>query len=102
MVLDSEIKFWESIVFAVSYLLHYDTLLQNVRDVITKCGRYFITKCDKGLLQNGSSVILQNATVLLQNATFITKSVGTDIQVFLLIHIYVNSALNWSVWHSQA
>ena len=99
MVLDLEIKFWESIVFAVSYLLHYDTLLQNARDVITKCGRYFITKCDKGLLQNGSSVILQNATVLLQNATFITK---WDIQVFLLIHIYVNSALNWSVWHSQA
>ena len=46
MVLDTEIKFWESIVFAVSYLLHYDTLLQNARDVITKCGRYFITKCN--------------------------------------------------------
>ena len=73
MVLDSEIKFWESIVFAVSYLLHYDTLLQNARDVITKCGRYFIAKCDKGLLQNASSVTLKNATVLLQNATFITK-----------------------------
>ena len=48
-------------------------------------------------------MLLQNAAdISLQNATFITKWVGTDIQVFLIMHIYVNSALNWSVWHSQA
>ena len=29
----------------VSYLIHYDRLLQNATDVITKCGSYFITKC---------------------------------------------------------
>ena len=34
---------------------------------------YFITKCDKSLLQNVSGFLLQNATVLLQNATIITK-----------------------------
>ena len=45
-----------------SYLIHYDTLLQNVTDIITKC-----TKCDKGLLQNAIGFLLQNATVLLQN-----------------------------------
>ena len=36
----------------VSYLIHYGTLLQNATDVITKCDSYFITKCDKSLLQN--------------------------------------------------
>ena len=33
---------------AVSFLLRYDTLLQNVTDIVS----YFITKCDKSLLQN--------------------------------------------------
>ena len=36
----------------VSYLVHIDTLLQNARYIITKCGSYFITKCKKNLLQN--------------------------------------------------
>ena len=57
----------------VSYLIHYDTLLQNVTDIITKCGSYFITKCDTSFIQNASGFLLQNATVLLQNATVITK-----------------------------
>ena len=30
----------------VSYLICYDSLLQNVTDIITKCDSYFITKCD--------------------------------------------------------
>ena len=30
----------------VSYLVHYDTLLQNTTDIITKCVRCVITKCD--------------------------------------------------------
>ena len=46
---------------AVSYLVHYDTLLQNVIDIITKC--------DKDLLQNLPGFLLQNATV-------ITKCIG--------------------------
>ena len=57
----------------VSYLIHYDSLLQNAIDIITKCDRYFITKCDKGLLQNASGFLLQNAIVLLQNGTVITN-----------------------------
>ena len=57
----------------VSYLVHYDTLLQNVTDVITRYDGYFITKCDKSLLQTGSAFLLQNATVLSQNATVILK-----------------------------
>ena len=56
----------------VSYLIHYDTLLQNATDIITKCDSYFITKCDRGLLQSASGFLLQNATVLLQNAMVIT------------------------------
>ena len=57
----------------VSYLIHYDSLLQNATDIITKCDSYFITKCDRSLLQNASGFLLQNATVLLQNTTVITK-----------------------------
>ena len=43
----------------VLYLIHYDTLLQNATEIVVKCDSYFITKCDK---------------ILLQNATVITKS----------------------------
>ena len=31
---------------SVSYMIHYDTLLQNETDSITKCDCYFLTKCD--------------------------------------------------------
>ena len=31
----------------VSDLIGYDSLLQNATDVITKCVRFFITKCDR-------------------------------------------------------
>ena len=57
----------------VSYLIHYDSLLQNATVFITECGSYFITKCDKSLLQNVSGFVLQNVIILLQNATVITK-----------------------------
>ena len=40
---------------------------------ITNYGCYFITKCDKSLLQNASGFLLQNATVLVQNVTVITN-----------------------------
>ena len=66
---------------AVSYLVYYNTLLQNAADIITKSDSYFITKCDKSLLRNTSCpllqnmmVLLQNATILLQNETVIAKS----------------------------
>ena len=49
----------------VLYLIHYDSLLQNVTGIITRCGSYFILKCDRSLLQNASGFLLQNATVLL-------------------------------------
>ena len=49
----------------LSYLVHYDTLLQNVANIITKCG--------KSLLHNVPGFLLQRATVLLQNVTVITK-----------------------------
>ena len=50
----------------VSYLIHYDSLLQNATDIITVCNNYFITKCDRSLLQNASGFLLQNATIFLQ------------------------------------
>ena len=33
----------------VLYLIRYNSLLQNVTDIITKSDSYFITKCDKNL-----------------------------------------------------
>ena len=36
-----------------------------------------LLKCDKNLLQNASGFLLQNATVLLQKATFITNCDST-------------------------
>ena len=68
----------------VSYVIHYDSLLQNATDVITKCDSYLIKNCDRSWLQNASGFLLQNATILLlelpqiamillQNATFITN-----------------------------
>ena len=56
----------------VSYLIRYDDLLQNATDVITKCDSYFITKCNRNSIQNASGFLLQNVTVLLQNATVMT------------------------------
>ena len=55
------------------YFVHYNTLLQNVTGIITICDSYFIKKCDKSLLQNGSAFLVQNATVLLQNVTVYAK-----------------------------
>ena len=52
-------------------MIKYDTLLQNATDIITKWDGYFVTKCDRSLLQIASGLLLQNATVLLQNATVI-------------------------------
>ena len=57
----------------VSYLIRCNSLLQNAKYVITKCGSYFITKYNRSLLQNTLRFSLQNPTVLLQNATGFTK-----------------------------
>ena len=68
----------------VSYLILYDNLLQIATDIITKCDSYFITKKkDRSLLQKVSGFLLQNVTVLLQNATFITNCYST-----FLCHIW--------------
>ena len=50
----------------VSYLVLFETLLQNGTDIIIKCDRCFIPKCSKSLLQN---------------AAFITKCVGTKFMI---------------------
>ena len=49
-----------------------DSLLQNATNIITKCGSYFITKCDKSLLQD-ATVLLQITTVITNCDDFITK-----------------------------
>ena len=56
-----------------SYLVPYGILLQDATSIIMECDSYFITKCDKSLLQNASGF-------LLQNKTFITKCAGTKVK----------------------
>ena len=76
---------WSINSVTVSYLIHYDSLLQNASDFITKCDSYVITKCDRSLFQNASGLLLQNATILLQNATVITKcDVHYKLQQYIL------------------
>ena len=48
------------------YFVHCNTLLQNATGIITICDSYFIKKCDKSLLQNGSAFLLQNVTVIIK------------------------------------
>ena len=58
----------------VSYLIHCDSLLQNATD-IAKCDSYFITKCDKRLLQNTSGFYyeMQRFCCKMQQLLQITK-----------------------------
>ena len=86
----------------VSYLVHYDSLSQNTTDIITKRNSYFITKCNRSLLQNVQVFyykmqqfyykmrhLLQIVTTLLQNVTviitFITNCDSKLRLIFLLI-----------------
>ena len=72
----------------VSYLIHYDSLLQNATDINTKCDSYFITKCDRSLFENSPGFLLQNATV-------ITKSVVYyKLLRYTHLLIYLNSLIN--------
>ena len=46
----------------VSYLIRYNSLLQNATYIIAKYNSYFIIKYDRSLLQNVSGSSLQNAS----------------------------------------
>ena len=64
MILDTNRSNSETqyLLFMVSYLVHYDTLLQHATDIIAKCHSYFNPKGEKCSLQN-ASILLQNASV---------------------------------------
>ena len=61
----------------------FDSLWQ----FITKCGCYFIIKCDRSLLQNASGFLLQDTTVVLQNATGITNCDDCITKFLRLLHL---------------
>ena len=61
MTLDtSKSIFLERILIAVLYLVHYDTLLQNLTNIVKKFDSYLIVKCNESLLQHGSGISLKN------------------------------------------
>ena len=78
----------------VLYFIHYDSLLQNAIDLIAKCNDYFITKCGRSLLQNASGFLLQNATVLLQNATVI-------ISFYVFFYVFTSSQSKYEIKDSK-
>ena len=73
----------------VSYLIRYESLLQNAADLITKCDSYFITKCVCLFITKCGSFISKcdsyyklrrfyyKMRQLLQNATFIKNCDST-------------------------
>ena len=66
MSLDTtESAFYESTMVGVLYLVHYDTLLQNLTNIVAKCNGYLIIKSNKSLLQQVSGTSLQTETDLL-------------------------------------
>ena len=44
----------------VFHLVHFDSLLQNATDIVTKCDSNLIAKCEKQLLQNVTDYFLPN------------------------------------------
>ena len=48
----------------ISYLIHYNNLLQNATDVITKRDSYFITKCDEVYFKNRQVFITKRDSVI--------------------------------------
>ena len=57
---------------AVSYLVHYDSLLQSATDIITKYDSYFITKSVR-FFNYKMRQLYYKMRQLLQNATYITN-----------------------------
>ena len=53
-------------------MIHYESLLQNAADIVTKCDTVLITKCNRNLSQN-ATVLLQTAAVVTKCDDFITK-----------------------------
>ena len=75
----------------VSYLVHYEILLQNATEIITKC--------DKSLLQNALGILFQNATVLLQNVTVVTKCVDFITNCKLLQNAtFITKCVDTHIW----
>ena len=78
---------------SVSYLIPYDSLLQNTTDVITKCDSYFITKWDSyykmGQFYNKMRQILQSA-IFIKNCnsttTYLTCYSKTVLETQITIH----------------
>ena len=73
--------------------MHYDNLLQNATDIITKCDSDLITKCGRSLLQNVSGFLLQNVTVITNCDNFITKC-DSYYNMQLLLQITTAHSLN--------
>ena len=69
MVLDTSFHIW--FIMTVYYEMRQLFYYKMRWNFITKCVRFFVTKCDSFIYKMRQ--LLQNATILLQNATSITK-----------------------------
>ena len=77
----------------VSYLIHYDSLLQNATDIITKCSSYFIIRSTefyykmRQVFYYKTRQFYYKMWQLLQNETFITNCNRTEEYQLIEIHI---------------
>ena len=71
-------------------MIHNCTLLQDATDIVRKFAIYFITKCDRKIIQNAFGFLLQSATILLQNET-VLQNVTVNIKS---IEIFIKQILN--------
>ena len=78
-----------SIRIVASYLVHYETILKNATDIITKCVRFLIIKCDNFITKCKGYYKMQQfyykMWLLLQNAlvhrtSFFTALVSTFLE----------------------
>ena len=74
---------WSILEYFVLCLVHYDTLLKNVTGIITKGGNFLLENATKVYYKMRHAFYYKmgwfynKMEQLLQNATFVTKCVGT-------------------------
>ena len=88
---------WGVNIVTVSFLIRYDSLLQNTANIITKRDSYFITNCKMRKFYYKMRQLLQIVTIFLQNAIVVTKC---DIYYELQQYTVPMTTIGFVLWSS--
>ena len=88
-----EIHFWEQTVVTVSYLFHHDSLLQNGKNLITKCDSYIIK-----ILGIQLPYIFQVQSQSIQTIANILYIYIYIIYIYMYIYIYIYIYIYQKAW----